>query len=225
MYETTEFLFRHNTELCIIFPSLNLSFRKFKQVVKRSSYEVCFVNYSGFGNSIGSFPGRNIIRGMDKVLDMIAKKENKKMTRIIGDSYGGLIALGLLSRYKRKYAGTIILTSPLISFERLEQNSSSRRSKNGFVKYLKEHKSIGKIDTEQLLKLLNHEEIKDPFKSKIVGSTLKVYHYENDRNLDYKVSRDFCKIKKAKIIKLEGTNHSLINFDKTIIDEIFYPSR
>lgn len=137
MAESYNLLFKEGNSLLVILPSLGLSAEELKAKIKNSKSTVCFINYSGMKNSEGFFPGKNIVQNIDSLIDSVQEKTGRKVSKIIGDSYGGLLVLGLLSKYKKKYGKVkVILTSPVISFGRLEKNPSSPQSKQGFVRYL-----------------------------------------------------------------------------------------
>lgn len=223
MNESYEVLFKNRGDICIVIPSLELSAKKLKEKLVKSDYRIYFINYSGFDTSKGYFPGNNIIRNFDNLISEIEKSTNKKVIKIVGDSFGALIALGLLSKYKKRYSKIkIILTSPLISFNELNKSSSSTQSKEGFVRYIKKHKLVKKVNNKQLSELVNHKIIPDPFlDNKIPTKNLLMYHYFKDRNLSFKTTYKFSKKNHIKLIKLNGTKHSIKNFDKSILKEIF----
>lgn len=222
MNESYKLFFEKQDEICVILPSLELSAGKLHAKLAESNYMICFINYSGFDDSRGCFPGVNMVGNINRLIDKVQRKTGKKVTRIIGDSFGGLVALGLLSRYKEKYVNIkIILTSPLISFNKLYNNQRSSQSKEGFVRYLKGHKLIKKINYKQLPNLINHVEIPDVFLNNIPSKNLIVYHYYGDKSLNFSTSEEFSRKNKIRLIKLNGKAHSLINFNKSVLTKLF----
>jgi len=194
---------------------------RFEEIAKNTKSTVCFVQYSGFGDSGGTFPGKHIVENVNRIITDVERKTRKKADSVMGDSYGGLVALELLRKYNYKYRKVrFILTSPLISFDRLDKDPTSPQSKEGFARYLKEHSLIRKVDKKQLSNLMEHREMPDPFRSDVDGKNVVIYHYDEDRSLQCKTSEDFCRLKKAKMIELKGNRHALLNFEKKALNGI-----
>ncbi len=222
MNESYKLLFTKQDKVCIVLPSLELSEERLQKRLTKSDYVICFVNYSGFGSSDGSFPGKNIIENIDRLMEEVKKETGKRVTRIIGDSFGGLIALGLLSRYKKRYSKiTIILISPLISFKRLDKNPKSPQSKEGFVRYLRDHILIKEVNYTQLSNLIDHIEIPEPFTEEISQKNVVIYHSYGDKSISFVSSEKFSKKNKIKLVKLKGKAHSLINMDNKLLTKMF----
>ncbi len=208
-------------KLTVVFPSLGLSPQTLQDRAIGSGNGVCYVSYSGFGESSGTFPGEHIIANASTVIAHIQESTGLEVAKIVGDSYGGLIALGLMASHMDDYSGvSFVLASPLVSFARLEKDVNSPQSKEGFVRYIKGHELIRETDQRQMTNLIEHKEIPDPFTQALRGESLTIYHYVDDPNLEFEVSEDLSKRKKAKIVKIEGDKHALANFSRDMVTDI-----
>ena len=79
-----------------------------KHLVK-GGFQVYMIEYRGFGKSTGKATHKNVLKDAENALIQIAKNDLEKGTKVIllGQSYGGQIAINLTSRHKDKISALI----------------------------------------------------------------------------------------------------------------------
>ena len=75
----------------------------------RAGYEVFMMEYRGFGEDLGKATHRNVLLDAEKALIKLTNMDAVKDRKIIllGQSYGGQIAINLTSRYPEKVAALV----------------------------------------------------------------------------------------------------------------------
>jgi len=209
-------------DVCVILPSLSFDVKMFQKKINDLPIkrDIFIVFYKGFGKSSGNFPGSKILEIVDKTIERIECVSGKNVKMIIGDSYGGLIALGLLKKYDKHRYVDVVLTSPLISFNRLDKDPESSQSKEGFIRYIRKHELIKRVGNKSLLSLTDHVQINDPFVTTLKNKGIRIYHYLNDKNLGFSVSKKFSLLNGIELTRVQGNKHGLCNFDKNVIENI-----
>lgn len=86
------------------------SWSTYAEYFVRGGYEVLMMEYRGFGTDTGKATHRNTLKDAEKALMMLSNMEAVKGRKVIvlGQSYGGQIAISLTSKYPEKVAALVV---------------------------------------------------------------------------------------------------------------------